>query len=76
VVRYDHPDVNERIAGPANLLARSPSDLFNTQFGSYHPGICQFVLGDGSVRPIAVSVPGTTLSRLSVRNDGEVVPDY
>jgi prepilin-type N-terminal cleavage/methylation domain-containing protein len=65
-----------RIASPARTLARSPSDPFNIQFGSYHPGICQFVLGDGSVRPITVSVPGTTLSRLSVRNDGEVVPDY
>jgi prepilin-type N-terminal cleavage/methylation domain-containing protein len=76
VYNDDHPSVNERIAGPNNLLARSPTDPFNVQFGSYHPGVCQFVLGDGSVRPIAVSVPGATLSLLSVRNDGQPVPDF
>jgi prepilin-type N-terminal cleavage/methylation domain-containing protein len=69
----DHPGVNQRIAGPKNLLARSPTEQYNIQFGSYHTGICQFNLGDGSVRPLAVSLSGTTLSRLSVRNDGQVV---
>jgi prepilin-type N-terminal cleavage/methylation domain-containing protein len=72
----DHPDSNERIAGRQNLLARSPNEAFNIQFGSYHPGICQFVLGDGSVRAIAVSISGEILSRLSVRNDGKVIPDF
>jgi prepilin-type N-terminal cleavage/methylation domain-containing protein len=72
----DHPGVNQRIAGPSNPLARSPTEPFNIQFGSYHSGICQFLLGDGSVRPIAVSVSGATLSRLSVRNDGQPVPDF
>jgi prepilin-type N-terminal cleavage/methylation domain-containing protein len=72
----DHPGTNQRIAGPHNLLARTPTEAYNIQFGSYHTGVCQFVLGDGSVRPIAVSVSGTTLSRLSVRNDGQVVPDF
>jgi prepilin-type N-terminal cleavage/methylation domain-containing protein len=72
----DHPGVNQRIAGPNNLLARSPTEPYNIQFGSYHPGICQFLLGDGGVRPVTVSVSGTTLSRLSVRNDGQPVPDF
>jgi prepilin-type N-terminal cleavage/methylation domain-containing protein len=72
----DHPDTNERIAGPQNLLARSPLESFNVQFGSSHAGICQFVLGDGSVRAIDVSISGEILSRLSVRNDGKVVPDF
>jgi prepilin-type N-terminal cleavage/methylation domain-containing protein len=65
-----------RIAGGGYLLARSPTDNFNLQFGSYHTGICQFLLGDGSVRGINVSVSGTILSRLAVRNDGQPVPDY
>jgi prepilin-type N-terminal cleavage/methylation domain-containing protein len=72
----DHPGVNQRIAGRNNLLARSPTEPYNIQFGSYHAGICQFLLGDGSVRPLAVSVSGTTLSRLAVRNDGQPVPDF
>jgi type II secretory pathway pseudopilin PulG len=65
-----------RIAGPSNLLARSPTDAYNIQFGSYHAAICNFLLGDGSVRPIDVSVSGTILSRLAVRNDGLPVPEY
>jgi prepilin-type N-terminal cleavage/methylation domain-containing protein len=72
----DHPDVNERIAGPNNPLALSPTTPFNAQFGSYHAGICPFVLGDGSVRPIAVSVAPRALGLLAVRNDGQAVPDY
>jgi prepilin-type N-terminal cleavage/methylation domain-containing protein len=65
-----------RVAGPAQLLARSPTEAFATQFGSYHPGVCQFVYCDGSVHTIPVSVSGTILSRLTVRNDGQVVPDF
>ena len=65
-----------RVAGPNNLLARSPTEPYRTNFGSYHPGVCQFALGDGSVRAVAVSVSGTTLSRLSARNDGLPVPEF
>jgi len=72
----DHPGVNQRMAGPGHTLARSPTEPFNIQFGSYHPGICQFLMGDGSVRSIDVSVSGTILSRLSVRNDGQPIPDF
>jgi prepilin-type N-terminal cleavage/methylation domain-containing protein len=65
-----------RIAGPNNRLAQAPRDGFNTQFGSYHTGVCQFVLGDGSVRAISNTVAGETLRRLAVRNDGLPVPDF
>lgn len=43
------------------------------RFGSYHPGICQFALCDGSVRAIPVSVDIQTLTRLVLRNDGSTV---
>jgi len=45
-------------------------------FGSYHPGICQFVLGDGSVRPIATNLSPEILRLLVVRNDGQPIPDF
>ena len=76
---YNGDPLNEnaaRVAGPSHLLARSPDDRYNVQFGSYHPGICQFLMGDGSVRPLEVTVTGTVLSRLAVRDDGQPVPDY
>ena len=62
-----------RVAGANYLLARSPTDSYNVQFGSYHTNLCQFVFCDGTVRPLTTSVDGTTLSRLAVRNDGQPV---
>jgi prepilin-type N-terminal cleavage/methylation domain-containing protein len=65
-----------RVAGLNYPLARSPQDTYHVQFGSYHPGVCQFVLGDASVRAISVAIPGETLNRLAVRNDGLPVSDF
>jgi type II secretory pathway pseudopilin PulG len=46
---------------------RNPNDM---PFGSYHPGICQFLLGDSSVRSVSVTIPPRILTRLSCVNDG------
>jgi hypothetical protein len=62
-----------RVAGASYLLARTPKDSYNLQFGSYHPGVCQFVFCDGTVRAISVATDGTVLSLLSKRNDGQAV---
>jgi hypothetical protein len=43
------------------------------QFGSYHPGICQFLLGDGSVRAVPVTCPTGTIDALVRVNDGNMV---
>ncbi len=55
-------------AGIGAGLARGPTG--SGQFGSYHTSVCQFVMGDGSVRAIPVSVDLTTLGRLANRHDG------
>ncbi len=68
--------VVSRAAGPKYPLATAPEDPFNFQFGSYHPGVCQFLLGDGSVRAVSNATPGTTLSLLAQRADGQPVPDF
>jgi prepilin-type processing-associated H-X9-DG protein len=65
-----------RRAGPANPLAFSNTTVYNYQFGSYHPGVVQFVFGDGSVHAIKTSIPGTTLGLLANRHDGLVIPNY
>ena len=76
-----------RIAGIEDPLARGPTDLapsggvpqgvYTRKFGSWHPGVCQFVFCDGSVRAVANQIDTTNLRRLAVRNDGEVatLPD-
>ncbi len=42
-------------------------------FGSFHPGICQFVLGDGSVRGIPITTPARILAFLGQVDDGNPV---
>ena len=63
-----------RFAGPGYGLARTVNETVAINFGSYHPGICQFVLGDGSTRALSVSLDTVVLRRLAVRDDGEVIP--
>jgi hypothetical protein len=43
------------------------------QFGSWHPSVCQFVFGDGSVKALAVNTDVVTLDRIANRDDGEPV---
>jgi hypothetical protein len=45
-------------------------------FGSYHPGICQFVFGDGRVQAVRNDLDPLTLGVLTQRNDAQPVPAY
>jgi hypothetical protein len=63
----------------ANGLGRGPQDNRANRwhtFGSWHPGICQFLLGDGSVRGISATIDLTTLSRLGDRRDGQTLGEF
>jgi prepilin-type N-terminal cleavage/methylation domain-containing protein len=61
-------------AGVGDPLIRVPTQIGNTsRFGSWHPGVCQFVMGDGSVRPLRVTIDLTTLGYLARRDDGQPV---
>jgi prepilin-type N-terminal cleavage/methylation domain-containing protein len=73
-----------RVGGPGPPtfgLARSPTDFtdqpdrWSRIFGSYHTGVCQFVMGDGSIRTIPVTIQPEILRLLVVRNDGQPIPD-
>jgi prepilin-type N-terminal cleavage/methylation domain-containing protein len=64
-----------RRAGASWPLAASETAAPNTQFGSWHTGIVQFAFGDGSIRGIRTSVPGTTMGLLANIHDGQVIPD-
>jgi prepilin-type N-terminal cleavage/methylation domain-containing protein/prepilin-type processing-associated H-X9-DG protein len=74
-----------RLGGPDDPLAKGPNDLtpstrgdafYARKFGSWHPGVCQFVFCDGSVKPIKTSIDPLNLRRLCVRNDGEPISSY
>jgi prepilin-type N-terminal cleavage/methylation domain-containing protein/prepilin-type processing-associated H-X9-DG protein len=64
------------------LQLYSPDPIWNAQvinnrsFGSRHPGVCQFVFCDGSVKALANSTDVTVLTRLARRADGQVVGNF
>jgi prepilin-type N-terminal cleavage/methylation domain-containing protein len=65
-----------RRGGPSNPLAFTITDVPNRQFGSYHPGVVQFVFGDGSVHTIATSIDATTLGYLANKEDGHAIGPF
>ncbi|GHT16078.1 hypothetical protein FACS1894170_13510 [Planctomycetales bacterium] len=62
-------------------LANGPSDWLNSEngpvydygFGSYHPGVCLFAIGDASVQNIQNSVAISILVALTDVSDGATV---
>jgi prepilin-type N-terminal cleavage/methylation domain-containing protein/prepilin-type processing-associated H-X9-DG protein len=74
---YDghNPVCHTRCGGPDFPLAVSRNDL-GWKFGSSHPGLCQFVFCDGSVRTLANTTDPVTLGLLASRNDGQTIPSY
>ena len=58
----------------------TPTDVVagvdNASFGSLHPGVCQFVLVDGSVRQVSKSIDFNILDRLAHREDGLPIGDF
>jgi prepilin-type N-terminal cleavage/methylation domain-containing protein len=65
-----------RRGGASWPLAQTNTTPINSQFGSWHTGVVQFAVGDGGVRGLKVSTPGTTLGYLTNISDGNVIPDY
>ena len=61
-------------AGVGNPIIRTPTQTGNmSRFGSWHPGVCQFVMGDGAVRVIRNEIDLTTLGYLAHRFDGNAI---
>ncbi len=63
-----------RIGGPGvPILSSNEEPGFLFGFGSWHPGVCNFVFADGSTRPVRNSVDTVLLGILCHRNDGQIV---
>jgi prepilin-type N-terminal cleavage/methylation domain-containing protein len=65
-----------RIGGPGIPLARGPEDTFMPiiGFGSWHPGVCPFVLADGSVNSVDNFIDTEVLQSYCRRADGVKAP--
>jgi hypothetical protein len=57
---------------PGLGLARDKTDwqAYAHSFGSYHTGVVNFCVGDGSVRPLSTTASTTVLEPLAAVNDG------
>jgi prepilin-type N-terminal cleavage/methylation domain-containing protein len=66
---------SSRSAGPNYPLAQTPTDSV-IGFGGYHIGICQFLIGDGSVRAISNSTNPNILALLTNISDGQPIPEF
>jgi len=64
-----------RKLGVGSPLARGDVDPARLLFGSSHPGICQFVFGDGSVRSLAAEADEIVLGYLANREDEQVIDE-
>lgn len=71
----NHPEtVVRRVGTGSAALARFPTQVVSaTIFGSWHPNICQFVLCDGSVRAVSVTINTTVYTAAGTRDGDESV---
>jgi hypothetical protein len=58
-----------RLVDADHPLAAGPSAAFQTNFGSWHPDVCQFLMADASLRVFTNTVDPTLLQRLIRRFD-------
>jgi len=61
------------LARPTDFDGDGVSPIRTYGFGGPHPGVCNFVLGDGAVRGIAVTTEFSVLRALSFMNSGQSV---
>jgi prepilin-type N-terminal cleavage/methylation domain-containing protein/prepilin-type processing-associated H-X9-DG protein len=64
------------IQDPGPNYGLNTSTWADKAFGSWHPGLCQFVFCDGSVKGLQANIDINTLQLLCERNDGQVIPEY
>lgn len=64
-----------RVGGPTVPIVQDNRDEVNglACWGSWHPGVCHFALGDGSVRGLSKATDTETLGNLCNRRDGGIV---
>jgi len=79
VARAIFPDMNP---GSPEPITRSPNEFANLEnpktneyyaFGSAHPGICMFLMGDGAVRSVGSSTARSILVNLAHVSSGQTV---
>jgi hypothetical protein len=66
-----NPAAFARLVDKDHPLAQGPTDAYKVNFGSWHPGKCQFLMADTSVRPFANDVNPLVVRQLIPRTEPE-----
>ena len=69
----DHILIDDSTALSTSTFHSSGNWLVGFGFRSAHPGICQMLFADGSMKPIKETINRVTWRSLSTRNQGEIV---
>lgn len=67
------PNNYDRSSRGIDRMSPGSSDLRVASFGSWHPGVCNFAMGDGAVKAVSATTPGRTMLLLSQVDDGQAV---
>ncbi|MGL4944287.1 MAG: DUF1559 domain-containing protein [Thermoguttaceae bacterium] len=69
VARQIHQSLGQLARGPSDYIAdaRNDSPITGYGFGSYHPGVCMFLIGDGAVRAISNTTPMNSVDSVLVQ---------
>jgi prepilin-type N-terminal cleavage/methylation domain-containing protein len=62
-----------RCVGTSRPLSKGPQDTVSNAFGSWHPGVTNFVLVDGSVRGFSNGANAQMMGYMAGKDDGQVV---
>jgi prepilin-type N-terminal cleavage/methylation domain-containing protein len=68
------PQDNEKTPPGAAPLVKAPTAVGG--FASAHPGVVQFVMGDGAVRVVRQTIDMTVYQRLGHRADGQLLDEW
>jgi prepilin-type processing-associated H-X9-DG protein len=64
-----NPASYSRVGGVGFPLASSPTSPVNRNFGSYHNGVCNFLMADTSVRTMTTGTSEFMLGELARRGE-------
>ena len=73
VMRQIHPEFNMLGRGPNSFSGDNDNPIDVYGFGSHHPGVILFTMGDGSVRSISNTTSLTIMSALANVRSGQAV---
>lgn len=68
-----HGDKYDTTFGSGTIPGSLGQGIHQRTFGSFHPGGCIFLLGDGSAHFLSETMDLTTYQNLAIRDDGNVV---